>query len=33
MYGGHAFEVAETRTIFYESKNPYTRGLLESIPV
>ena len=32
MYGGHAFEVSDTRTIFYESKNPYTRGLLESIP-
>jgi peptide/nickel transport system ATP-binding protein len=32
LYGGHAFEVGETRTIFYESKNPYTRGLLESIP-
>src|SRR5690606_38161919 len=32
MYGGHAFEVSDTRPIFYESKNPYTRGLLESIP-
>jgi oligopeptide/dipeptide ABC transporter ATP-binding protein len=32
MYGGHAFEVADTRTVFYESRNPYTRGLLESIP-
>jgi oligopeptide/dipeptide ABC transporter ATP-binding protein len=32
MYGGHAFEVGDTRTIFYGSKNPYTRGLLESIP-
>ena len=32
MYGGHAFETGDTRTVFYDTKNPYTRGLLESIP-
>ncbi|MGY6500107.1 MAG: ABC transporter ATP-binding protein [Acidimicrobiales bacterium] len=32
MYGGHVFEQADTRTLFYDSLNPYTRGLLESIP-
>jgi oligopeptide/dipeptide ABC transporter ATP-binding protein len=32
MYGGRVFEKAETRRLFYESKNPYTRGLLESLP-
>jgi peptide/nickel transport system ATP-binding protein len=32
MYGGRIFETAETRTVFYESLNPYTRGLLRSIP-
>ena len=32
MYGGHAFEEAATDTLFYEPMNPYTRGLLRSIP-
>jgi peptide/nickel transport system ATP-binding protein len=32
MYGGRLFESADTRTVFYESLNPYTRGLLASIP-
>ncbi|MEM8905938.1 MAG: ABC transporter ATP-binding protein [Actinomycetota bacterium] len=32
MYGGKVFEKAETRKLFYSSKNPYTRGLLESLP-
>lgn len=32
MYGGRIFESGPTRTIFYESVNPYTRGLMASIP-
>jgi peptide/nickel transport system ATP-binding protein len=32
MYGGRLFETAETRTVFYRTLNPYTRGLLQSIP-
>jgi peptide/nickel transport system ATP-binding protein len=32
MYGGRIFETASTRTIFYRTLNPYTRGLLRSIP-
>ena len=32
MYGGRLFESADTRTVFYESRNPYTRGLMASIP-
>ena len=32
MYGGRAFEECTTRTAFYDSRNPYTRGLLQSIP-
>ena len=32
MYGGRVFESGETRTIFYGSRNPYTRGLMASIP-
>ena len=32
MYGGQAFEVAPTDAVFYASRNPYTRGLLQSIP-
>jgi oligopeptide/dipeptide ABC transporter ATP-binding protein len=32
MYGGLAFEVGDTRTLFYESRNPYTQGLLTSTP-
>jgi peptide/nickel transport system ATP-binding protein len=33
MYGGRIFESGTTHEIFYESANPYTRGLLHSIPV
>ena len=32
MYGGRIFESGDTRTVFYESVNPYTRGLMSSIP-
>jgi oligopeptide/dipeptide ABC transporter ATP-binding protein len=32
MYGGHLFETADTDTIFYGSRNPYTLGLMASIP-
>jgi oligopeptide/dipeptide ABC transporter ATP-binding protein len=32
MYGGRVFESGDTRTIFYDSRNPYTRGLMSSIP-
>ncbi|HSL57035.1 MAG TPA: ABC transporter ATP-binding protein [Acidimicrobiales bacterium] len=32
MYGGMVFEQSDTRTVFYDSLNPYTRGLLQSIP-
>ena len=32
MYGGRIFESGDTRTVFYGSRNPYTRGLLRSIP-
>jgi peptide/nickel transport system ATP-binding protein len=32
MYGGRLFESAETDTIYYRSRNPYTRGLMSSIP-
>jgi peptide/nickel transport system ATP-binding protein len=32
MYGGRLFETGDTDTIFYRSKNPYTRGLMDSIP-
>jgi oligopeptide/dipeptide ABC transporter ATP-binding protein len=32
MYAGRIMEVADTDTIFYESMNPYTEGLLASIP-
>ena len=32
MYGGRIFESGDTRTVFYGSRNPYTRGLLASIP-
>jgi peptide/nickel transport system ATP-binding protein len=32
MYGGRLFETADTDTIFYHSRNPYTRGLMSSIP-
>jgi peptide/nickel transport system ATP-binding protein len=32
MYGGRLFETGDTKTIFYRSSNPYTRGLMTSIP-
>ena len=32
MYGGRIFESGDTATVFYESVNPYTRGLMSSIP-
>ncbi len=32
MYGGRLFETADAQTIFYHSRNPYTRGLMTSIP-
>ena len=32
MYAGSLMEVSDSRTIFYESKHPYTRGLLRSVP-
>ncbi|MBW3657291.1 MAG: ABC transporter ATP-binding protein [Actinobacteria bacterium] len=32
MYGGRLFETADTGTIYYHSKNPYTQGLMRSIP-
>ncbi len=32
MYGGHIFERGDARAVFYEPANPYTRGLLASMP-
>lgn len=32
MYAGRVMEIADTDTIFYGSMNPYTEGLLASIP-
>jgi peptide/nickel transport system ATP-binding protein len=32
MYGGRLFETGDTSTIYYDSRNPYTRGLMRSIP-
>jgi peptide/nickel transport system ATP-binding protein len=32
MYGGRLFETADTDTIYHGSRNPYTRGLMLSIP-
>ncbi len=32
MYGGRLFETGPTETIYYRSRNPYTRGLISSIP-
>jgi len=32
MYGGRLFETGLTETIYHESRNPYTRGLMASIP-
>jgi oligopeptide/dipeptide ABC transporter ATP-binding protein len=33
MYSGRPVELAGRRTAYYEAHHPYTRGLLESIPV
>src|SRR6516225_5689422 len=33
MYSGQPVEVADRRAAYYEAHHPYTRGLLESIPV
>ena len=33
MYAGKAVETGTTDTIFYDSRHPYTKGLLGSIPV
>ncbi|MFQ5948629.1 MAG: ABC transporter ATP-binding protein, partial [Acidimicrobiia bacterium] len=32
MYAGQIFESGDTRDVYYHSKNPYTRGLMQSIP-
>ena len=32
MYGGRLFEAGPTDTVFYGSRNPYTLGLMASIP-
>jgi len=32
MYAGHVFEEADTRTLFRDSRHPYTQGLLRSVP-
>ncbi len=32
MYGGRIFESADADGIFYRNRNPYTRGLLASLP-
>jgi peptide/nickel transport system ATP-binding protein len=32
MYAGRLYESGTTREIYYESQNPYTRGLIASIP-
>jgi peptide/nickel transport system ATP-binding protein len=32
MYGGRLFETADTATVYHRSRNPYTRGLMSSIP-
>ncbi len=32
MYAGKVFETGETRDVYYHSRNPYTRGLMSSIP-
>jgi len=32
MYAGHIFEQAPTKELFARSANPYTRGLLRSVP-
>ena len=33
MYSGQPVEKADRRTAYYQAHHPYTRGLLESIPV
>ena len=33
MYGGRMVEFGDSEEIFLEPKHPYTKGLLESIPV
>jgi oligopeptide/dipeptide ABC transporter ATP-binding protein len=32
MYAGQVFESGATREIYYDSRNPYTQGLMRSIP-
>jgi len=32
MYGGRVFEEGDASSVFYRSQNPYTRGLMSSIP-
>jgi oligopeptide transport system ATP-binding protein len=32
MYGGRIFETADTRSLFYTPRHPYTRALQKSIP-
>ncbi len=32
MYGGRVFERGVTNDVFYDPQNPYTRGLLQSMP-
>ena len=32
MYAGHVMEEADTRTLFRDSRHPYTQGLLRSVP-
>ncbi len=32
MYGGRIFERGSTNDVFYDPQNPYTRGLLQSMP-
>ncbi len=32
MYGGRVFESAPIDSIFYDNRNPYTRGLLNALP-
>jgi len=32
MYGGRVFERGVTRDLYYQPRNPYTQGLLQSIP-
>ncbi len=33
MYAGRIVETAPTRTLFHETGHPYTRGLMDSVPV